>query len=515
VTWQGDLWLLAPELLVIVFGTLALAAGFRVGRKGLAAVSLVGVGLATAVCLLQLGGASPSGLPNGGPAFGVLQVDAFALVFKLVFLAVTALVVMASPTGLASRTNQGEYYALLLFATLGMMMVAGSQDLVLLFLAFETSSFASYALAAFQKRDPASTEAGMKYFVNGALGSSLALFGISLIYALTTAGAGPGVVPGNLSFANLGLMFGGALDPFNPLVVFSMVLLLAGFAYKVAAFPFHMWAPDVYDGAPSTVSAFLAAGSKKMGFAALFKVFLIALIAVRSDWNLLIGLVAIATMTVGNVLALTQTNIKRMLAYSSIAQAGYILIAIPVAAAAGGAVGEYAVAGGIFHIITHAFMKAGAFVVVAALLALGLSERIQDFRGLSRRAPVLAFSMAVFLISFAGIPPLAGFWSKFVLFSSAVNASLAPNDGWLILLAIAGILNSAVSLYYYAKVVWLMYVEDPEPQQAARLHVPRGITASVLLALLAVLVIGAWPGPVVDVSMQAAHSLMGAGAPFR
>ncbi|HEV8361449.1 MAG TPA: proton-conducting transporter membrane subunit, partial [Candidatus Thermoplasmatota archaeon] len=276
--------------------------------------------------------------------------------------------------------------------------------------------------------------------------------------------------------------------------------------------PFHMWAPDVYDGAPTAVSAFLAAGSKKMGFAALFKVFLVGLLAVRADWMMLAGLVAIATMTLGNVLALTQTNMKRLLAYSSIAQAGYILIALPVAAAVPDATGQYALAGGIFHIITHAFMKAGAFIVVAALAAVGLSSRIDDFKGLSRRAPVMAFALAVFLISFAGIPPLAGFASKFVLFSGAVQASLVPNQGWLILLAIAGILNSAVSLYYYAKVVRLMYVEDPEPHQSHALRFPAAITASVAAALVAVVLIGLFPGPFIELSMRAAESLMTNGA---
>jgi proton-translocating NADH-quinone oxidoreductase chain N len=295
-----------------------------------------------------------------------------------------------------------------------------------------------------------------------------------------------------------------------------VMFLFAGFAFKIAAVPFHMWAPDVYDGSPSTVSAFLAAGSKKMGFAALFKVFLVGLIAVRADWGLLVGIVAVVTMTLGNVLALNQTNIKRMLAYSSVAQAGYILIALPVAAAAlDPSTGQYALAGGIFHIITHAFMKAGAFVVVAALIAVGLSERIDDFRGLSRRAPLMAFAMAVFLVSFAGIPPLAGFASKFVLFSGAVYASLTPENSWLIALAIAGILNSAVSLYYYAKVVRVMYVDEPLDHQRAPLRFPRAIMASVVVALAAVILIGLWPAPVIEVSLRAAESVIQAGQPFR
>lgn len=514
-TLTPDLWLAAPDLLLIVAASLVLTLGFWVNRTALALISAVAIGEAALLCILQLADIGGPGLPGSGTSFGLLEVDAFALVLKLVFLAVAGLVVLASPTAVPGRHNQGEYYCLLLFATVGMMFVAESKDLIMLFLGFELSSFASYALAAFRRRDLRSVEAGMKFFITGSISSAIILFGISLTYALTAATPSAGVIPGDVSFANLAALFASGFDPFNPLVVFAAVFLLAGFGFKVAAFPFHMWAPDVYDGSPTAVSAFLAAGSKKMGFAALFKVFLVGMIAVRADWRVLAGIVAIATMTIGNVLALSQTNIKRLLAYSSIAQAGYILIALPVAAAVPDAAGQYALAGGIFHIITHAFMKAGAFVAIAALLAVGLTERIDDLKGLSRRAPLMAFALAVFLISFAGIPPLAGFASKFVLFSGAVQASMLPDQGWLITLAIAGVVNSAVSLYYYAKVVRLMYVEDPEPHQAHALRIPTAITASVVIALFAVIVIGLYPQPVIDVSMRAAQSLLASGMPFR
>lgn len=519
MSWHEHLWLLAPDILLIVAASIVLGLGFWWNRRALAAFSLVAVAAAIGVCLVQLFPFGPfAGWQNQGIAYGVLDVDPFALVLKLVFLAVTGLVLLASPTAIPGRGHQGEYYSLLLFATVGMMLVAGSRDLITLFLGFELSSFASYALAGFHRKEMRSVEAGMKFFITGSISSALILFGISLLYALTTAVNNPAVVAGDLTFGNLGALFArgpGGIDPFSPLVILGVVFLIGGFGFKVAAFPFHMWAPDVYDGSPTAVSAFLAAGSKKMGFAALFKVFLVGLIAVRADWDLLIGLVAVATMTIGNILALSQTNIKRMLAYSSVAQAGYILIALPVAAAVGDTAGQFALAGGIFHILTHAFMKAGAFIVVAALLAVGLSERIDDFKGLSRRAPLMALAMAVFLISFAGIPPLAGFASKFVLFSGAVQASMVPEHGWLIFLAIAGILNSAVSLYYYAKVVRIMYVEEPEPHQAASLPMPRAITASVVIALLAVVLIGLWPFPFIDLSLRAAESLITAGAPFR
>ncbi|MCA1813230.1 MAG: NADH-quinone oxidoreductase subunit N, partial [Halobacteriales archaeon] len=483
--------------------------GFKVSRGGLALMSAMGILEAAALCLIQLAGIGGPSLPSSGTAFGLLEVNAFVLVFELVFLAVAFLVVLGSPDTVRSKANQGEYYGLLLFATVGMMMVAGSRDLITLFLSFELSSFATYALAGFRKRDPSSVEAAMKYFITGSVSSALILFGISLVYAMTTAGTA-GVVPGDLTFQNIGVLAKAGLDPFAPLVIFAVMFLFAGFGFKIAAFPFHMWAPDVYDGSPTAVSAYLAAGSKKMGFAALFKVFLVGLIALANDWVIVAGILAIATMTIGNVLALQQTNIKRLLAYSSIAQAGYIMIAIPVAAVADPAAGQYALAGGIFHIITHAFMKAGAFIAVAGLFTAGLSARIGDYKGLSRRNPLLAFALAVFLISFAGIPPLAGFASKFVLFSGAVNASLSGGQGWLIALAIAGVLNSAVSLYYYAKVIRIMYVEDPEPHQAHAIRVPGAVTASVVIALAFVIVIGLDPGPVLDVSVRAAQSLLAA-----
>jgi NADH-quinone oxidoreductase subunit N len=504
-----NLWLLAPVLVLVTISAAVLLLGFATSRAGLAMMSGIGVLEAVAICLLQLGGIGGAALPGAGVAYNLLEVNAFVLVFELVFLAVAFLVVVASPDSVRSRSNQGEYYALLLLATVGMMLVAMSRDLITLFLSFELSSFATYALAGFRKRDPASVEAAMKYFITGSVSSALLLFGISLVYAMTTAGT-TGVVPGDLSFANIATLAKVGLDPFSPMVIFAVMFLLAGFGFKIAAFPFHMWAPDVYDGSPTAVSAYLAAGSKKMGFAALFKVFLVGFIALRNDWVVLAGVLAVITMTLGNVLAVQQTNIKRLLAYSSIAQAGYIMIAIPVAAAAGAGAGQYALAGGIFHIITHAFMKAGAFIVVAGLFAAGLSERIGDYKGLSRRSPLLAFALAVFLVSFAGIPPLAGFASKFVLFSGAVNASLLPGQGWLIVLAIAGVLNSAISLYYYAKVIRLMYVEEPEPHQAQPLRVPTAVTASVVVALVAVVIIGLDPGPVLDASVRAAQSLLAA-----
>lgn len=482
--------------------TILMLLGFYVGRRTLACVALAGL-LLPVYWILGMLLALPftDFLPREGIAYGVFEITPFALFLKLVFIAVTALVVLASPPAVTSPRNQGEYYSLLLFSTVGMMIVASSRDLLMLFLGLELSSFASYILAGFAKRDPQSAEAAMKYFVIGALSSAMILFAISILYALA----------GSVEFRAVGQAVVGlaAAGP-NPILVFATIFLLAGFGFKIAVFPFHMWAPDVYEGSPTTISAFLAAGSKKMGFAALFKVFLVGLLAAKASWIFVVAVIAILTMTIGNVLALRQDNIKRMLAYSSIAHAGYILIALPVASAAAGTdagLTQYGLMGGVFHVLTHAFMTAGAFLVVAGLTICGISEAIPDFRGLSKRAPLIAFAMVVFLISFAGLPPLAGFYSKFALFSSAVDAGLnVPGYDWLIWLAVAGVLNSALSLYYYARVVRMMYIEEPVTTE--RLRVPSSVTAAVTVAMLATILIGLWPDPVVDLSMQAAGSLV-------
>jgi len=255
----------------------------------------------------------------------------------------------------------------------------------------------------------------------------------------------------------------------------------------------------VYEGSPTPISGMLAAASKKMGFAAFFKIFLIGIVVTKADWEVAAGALAIITMTVGNLIAISQTSIKRMLAYSSIAQAGYILIVLPVGT-------QYAVAGGLFHIFTHAFMKSGAFMVVAAMGAVAIGEKLEDFKGLNKRSPFLAFSMTLMLLSLAGIPPLAGFASKFVVFSSAVYASISPGPSWLVWLAIAGVLNSALSLYYYARVIKYMYV-DPGP--AERIRIKPMIGLAVGIAAIMIVVVGVYPQPVIDLCNRAAGVFLG------
>lgn len=435
-------------------------------------------------------------------SFALLEMTPFVILFDLVFLAVAFLVVVASPRYLRRR-HQGEYYSLIILGTIGMMIVAASRELITLFVALELSSFCTYALAGFHKKRLASSEAAMKYFLVGSISSALAVFGISMVYGLT----------GSTSFEALGNLWdlpvrladgsstlGAELTAGRfTLGVFVWGLLLAGFGYKVALVPFHNYAADVYEGAPSTVSAFLAAGSKQMGFAALFKVFLLGLFAVKLNWEVMIGVIAIVTMIVGNVAALSQTNVKRMLAYSSIGQAGYILMALAIGT-------DYALAGGLFHIVTYSFMKAGAFLALAAAATWGIGETLDGWKGMGRKAPFLAFAMTVFLLSFAGIPPLAGFASKFVLFSAAIQAG-----GWYVWLAVVGIATSAVSLVYYWRVIRVMYMDDAEGR---RVSVSSSAAIAVALALAATILLGVFPAFALDMSLDAARGVfatIGAG----
>jgi len=488
--WNNLNWFI-PQLLLILFALIMPALDYIFRDKRILAwvalIPLLTIGALT-VAWLFVGTWTPPA--SGTP---LLEINVFSGLFLLVFVAVGIIVVLSSPDFIRKDKNQGEYYSLVLLAIIGMSVVAESADLIALFVGLEIAGISSFALSGFRKTEKRSAEAATKYFIVGGFSSALTLFAISLFYG----------VAGTTNISGIGAVLAGSSSQWimdsDPVVLLAAVLLLAGLGFKIAVVPFHMWAPDVYEGAPTPVSGLLAAASKKMGFAALFKVFLIGILVTKAQWEEAVAILAILTMTVGNLIAVSQTNIKRMLAYSSIAQAGYILIALPVAT-------QYAVAGGVFHILTHAFMKSGAFMVVAAMGAVAVGERLDDFKGLSKRSPFLAFSMTLFLLSLAGIPPLAGFASKFVLFSSAVYSSLEPGQSWLIWLAIAGVLNSALSLYYYARVIKNMYMEKG-PEEKVR--VPPMMCAGIAFAVVMVVLIGVFPDPFVSVCKDAASAFTG------
>jgi NADH-quinone oxidoreductase subunit N len=368
-----------------------------------------------------------------------------------------------------------------------------SKDLLALFIGFELASIATYAMAGFDKRNPKSIEAALKYFLIGGLSSSLMVFGMSYIYGLT----------GSTNIDTIASVFGanpGLVT--TPAILLAMVMLIAGFGFKMALVPFHMWAPDTYEGAPSIVSALLAAGSKKMGFAAAFRIFIVGLVAMKVDWYIAFLILAILTMTVGNILAVVQTSVKRMLAYSSIAHAGYIAVVFVVVAywnSPDSAV-NLAVTGGLMHAFSHAIGKAAAFIAVGAIAYMIMSKdkvddpnQIENYDGLGKRAPMTAFLFALLLCSLAGIPPLFGFTSKFVLFLSTIEAGLlglaiicvSTIEAGLLGLAIICVLNSALSVYYYAKVVMRMYWGEPKGEAFVEPSTYVFVLAIAVIALIA------------------------------
>ncbi len=476
-----------PQLLLILFATLMPGLDYLFKDKRVVAfaslIPMIAIMAAVVTWLF-----TDSWIPPGS-SIALVEINLFSGLFMLVFLAVGIIVVLTSMDFIKTDRNQGEYYALILLAIAGMTLVASAADLFVIFVGLEIAGISSFALSGFRKHEKRSAEAATKYFIIGGFSSALTLFAISLFYGIA----------GTTNISAMGPAMDASFTAFEGSESFALlatVLVLAGFGFKVALVPFHMWAPDVYEGAPTPISGLLAAASKKMGFAAFFKVFLIGLIVTKSDWDVAIAILAILTMTVGNLIAVSQTNIKRMLAYSSVAQAGYILIALPVGT-------QYAVAGALFHILTHAFMKSGAFMVVAGMASCAIGEKLDDFKGLGKRSPFLAISMMIFLFSLAGIPPLAGFASKFVLFSSAVYGSSDPGPSWLIWLAVAAVLNSALSLYYYARVIKYMYMEKGSEE---KVKVPRFTTVAIGISLVMTVVLGIYFDAVMDLCLRAAEA---------
>jgi len=413
-----------------------------------------------------------------GEYLGV-KLNTYTTLMSMLFLIVLFLVVLVSNVSVeTTKSHSGAFYALLFGATLGMLFVASSSSLLTIFVGVELTSISSYALVALKRKDGRASEAAVKYAIVGGMSTALTLYGISMIYGLA----------GTLDIAELALLV--ASDDFTWMLGIGIICMIAGYGFKIAAVPFHMWAPDVYEGAATPVSMFLATGSKKMGLAVFIQVFL-AMFIISASAGQIMGLtfqyifavIAAITMTVGNVVAIAQSNIKRMLAYSSIAQAGYILIIMAVMT-------PQAEAAGIFHMFTHVFMKGGAFLIVGGLICAGIGEKISDYKGLAKRAPFLAAAMMLFLFSLAGIPPLAGFTSKFFLFASAVGTPGAADGTW-IWLAFIAILNSAISLYYYARVVKAMYIEKGESTE--KIAIPKIFMLAIVICLVFVIVLGVYP----------------------
>jgi NADH-quinone oxidoreductase subunit N len=418
--------------------------------------------------------------PQGGFNNSVLQ-DNFALFFKGIFLVSAFLTILITDQYLQrEECNWGEIYPLILFATVGMMLMASGTDLMTIFLGLEVLSVSLYVLAGFNRNNVKSNEAGLKYFLLGAFSTGFLLYGMALTYGAT----GTTRVATIASFISQN---GLALS--NPMLLVGMLLMSVGFSFKIAAAPFHMWTPDVYEGAPTPMTAFMSVGPKAAGFAAFLRVLLVAFPAFQADWSQLLWVLAVLTMTVGNITALYQNNIKRMLAYSSIAHAGYVLVGFT----AGNAVGT---AGILFYMLSYAFMNIGAFAIIILVGKKGEeNNNVSDYAGFGFKHPLLGMCMSIFLFSLAGIPPAAGFIGKFYLFSGAIQAGYI----WL---AIIGVLNSAASVYYYLRVMVFMYMKDPT-EEFEWLKVSPALALCLFISVAGVMIPGIVPGKLLELAQKA------------
>jgi NADH-quinone oxidoreductase subunit N len=468
----------APEIIMTIWGlSTPLLDAFTNRRKTLVYWTFTGL-VASLIAVIALINAEDS-IWNG-----ILVVDPFSQFFKMVFL-IVALLVVGTAVSTREIEDLGVYFSLIFYATLGMMLVASSGELITLFISLELATLSTFALVGFIKRDPSSSEAALKYFVIGAFSSAIILFGMSLIYGVTGSTYLPAIsdslsslLPGHVAF--------------EPALTLGVILLIAGFGFEIAAVPFHLWIPDTYEGAPTTITLFLATAAEAMGFAAVFRIFGGSLTSLADLWTVAFALLAILTMTWGNVAALAQVNVKRMLAYSSIGHAGYILIALAVFTPLG-------FAGGFIHILAYIFMTGGAFAIVSFLSNTYNIHTYEDYSGLRDLAPISSLAMAIFLLSLAGVPPLAGFLSKFVLFAAAINANLA-------ILAIFGVVNSAISLYYYAHVLKNVYFRDLK-KKVQKKPEPTLFLFLIIAAVVLTFLIGLLPEFTINFTMKAAMSL--------
>jgi len=418
----------------------------------------------------------------------VLVDDTFGSFFAIAMLIVSIMTTVGSFNYMRGKSNPAVYYSLILLASIGMVLIAYSTDLVMLFVAWELMSIPTYVLAGFMKKDPSSNEAAIKYFLFGALSSGIIIYGISLAYGLTGSTNIGDVISG---FSKLG-------PDMMPLALLAVGMFIAGFGFKIGLVPFHMWLPDTYEGSPPTIAALLAAGTKKAGFAAALRVIILGTIALNIDWTFALGIIAIITMTVGNLAAIMQKNLTRMLAYSSIGHAGYILIGLSIAPFS-----QIGIQASLFHILNHAVMKAAAFIAAAGIITTLAVSHIDKIRGLGKRMPITSLGLTISLLALAGVPPLNGFWSKLMLFGSAINAGSVIS--WAPYLAVAGVLNSALSLAYYGWIIRKMYFEEGETDK--RVKEPKSIIAVMIFSIIFMVGIGVYPDPIIEFAKSAVPNL--------
>ncbi len=408
----------------------------------------------------------------------VLVDDAFGGLFAIAMLLVALFTTVGSITYMRKHNSPAVYYSLILLATIGMVLVAYSTDLVMLFVAWELMSLPTYILVGFIKKNPSSNEAALKYFLFGALSSAIIVYGISIAYGLTGS-------------TNIGEVIQGysTLDPsLLSLALLSVGMFIAGFGFKMGLVPFHQWLPDTYEGAPPPIAALLAAGTKKVGFAAAIRVIVLGIVVLNLDWTLALGILAVMTMTIGNIAAIMQKSLTRMLAYSSIAHAGYILIGLAVAPYS-----SLGLQGSLYHILNHAVMKGMAFIAIAGIVTTLAVTNLDKLQGLGRRMPITALALVISLFALAGVPPLSGFWSKLMLFGSALDAG--SSLWWAPWLAIFGVLNSALSLAYYAWIARKMYFEG---ETEKRVKESKPIIAVMIFSMIFLIGFGVYPEPLMQ-----------------
>jgi NADH-quinone oxidoreductase subunit N len=506
----SDLQLIAPELILTVCACVVLVMEVVLPykkSKWTAYFALVGVALAfvsLVALFLSLGGfeslRQSGSLATRDGFYGMIRIDGFSIVFKLIFLLAAALSIAIATRFLDIEGEQhGEYYALVLFATVGMMFLGCGYDLISLYISLELMALTFYVLVAFTKRQKRSNEAAMKYFLLGAFSSGILLYGMSLVYGVagsTNIGdisrAVSAALTADPTAATLGL-------PLRPLLLLGMIAMAAGLFFKIAAVPFHMWAPDAYEGAPTSVTAFLSTGSKAASFALFARIFMEALPAMRADWAPLLGLVAAITILVGNWAAVTQENSKRLLAYSSISNAGYLLLGLI-------AMNQYGYVGLVIYLLVYTLMNLGAFGVIISLRRRGIiGDNVDDLTGLAQKAPGMAIMMTVFMLSLGGLPVTGGFIGKFFLFYGLVQRGdveyAASGKTWYYWLAVWAIINTVVSFYYYVRFIRAMYLSDRIADERP-LSLSPALKTALIVSLVGIIFIGVYPQPFIDLAQK-------------
>ncbi len=499
---------IAPELIVIIAGVIVMLVDAFASPKQrwlTGGISLAGLVGAMAACVLMWNDVGTTGIVT--QSFnGMIVVDQMRLSFTFVFLIVSALTILMSMLWVEREAlPAGEFHSLLMFATAGMMLMASGGDLVIIFLGLEVLSIATYVMAGFRRNDLRSNESALKYFILGAFSSAFLLYGIALTYGATSTALEGGTT--NIAVIADRIAAGTAIYP--QLLFAGAALMIIGFGFKIATAPFHVWTPDVYEGAPTVVTAFMAAGPKAAGFAAFMRVFVFGFplvltsplsVQVHGAWINALVVLAILTMTIGNTAALVQKNVKRMLAYSSIAHAGYALVGFIAAGVTMDiAKQNEATAGVVFYMLTYAVMNLGAFAIVM-LIARGGDRRteLEDYTGIGFKAPALAFALSLFLLSLLGVPLTAGFIGKVVVFRSALDpAVLNEYRNTMTFLVVVGVLNTAISAYYYLGLIVVMFFRERTTEWRAP-RVPASVAVTLILTLAGVLYLGVFPGKVID-----------------